>query len=629
MPARAAAGVRRRALVAALVLGAGLLLADASPAGAHATLIGTVPAADAMLDAAPGAVELQFDEPVEVTDGAVQVFGPGGERVDRGTVDTDDGMTLRAPLDAGDTGTYTVAWRVTSEDSHTITGSFVFHHGTQTGAVTLADDDADAATTLAGGVGRWLALAGMLAAAGSAVLALLLPGRTGRGAAGRDGGQPASGAPAHGDAPGAPGPGDPPGSDHSAPGAPSLGDASGGVTTSLGDASGGVATSLGDAPAGGGVATLVPSAPQAPVATGSRALDPAAARLRALAAVGALTGAAGAAVALVAMLAESAGRGLGSAVSLVPDLAPDTRTGQLALARIALCLVAAGAVVVWRRSPLPALVPIAAALVTVSVAGHAWTAPDRAVAVASDVVHLGAVAVWAGGLLPLLVVLPVLGPDARRRVATRFSTLAVVAVAVVALSGTVSGWQQVRTLDALTSTTYGRLLLAKVAGLAVLVALGWVNRTRLVPLVGRIVSPLRRSLRVEVAVAALVLAVTAALIHEPPARTAAPSGPYDTAATAEGGQVMTATVDPARAGSNDIHLYFFVGEYGEPLAVDAVQVTAGTDAVPPRRLQVTPVTTDHVTVAGASLPSAGTWTVEVTAVQAGEPLVFTFEVPIA
>jgi methionine-rich copper-binding protein CopC len=146
MPARAAAGVRRRALVAALVLGAGLLLADASPAGAHATLIGTVPAADAMLDAAPGAVELQFDEPVEVTDGAVQVFGPGGERVDRGTVDTDDGMTLRAPLDAGDTGTYTVAWRVTSEDSHTITGSFVFHNGTQTGAVTLADDDADAAS---------------------------------------------------------------------------------------------------------------------------------------------------------------------------------------------------------------------------------------------------------------------------------------------------------------------------------------------------------------------------------------------------------------------------------------------------------------------------------------------------
>ena len=98
MSARAAAGVRGRAVAAALVLGPGLLLGDAPPAGAHATLVGTVPAADAMLDAAPDVVELQFDEPVEVTDGAVQVFGPGGERVDRGTVDTDDGMTLRAPL---------------------------------------------------------------------------------------------------------------------------------------------------------------------------------------------------------------------------------------------------------------------------------------------------------------------------------------------------------------------------------------------------------------------------------------------------------------------------------------------------------------------------------------------------
>jgi hypothetical protein len=59
-----------------------------------------------------------------------------------------------------------------------------------------------------------------------------------------------------------------------------------------------------------------------------------------------------------------------------------------------------------------------------------------------------------------------------------------------------------------------------------------------------------------------------------------------------------------------------------------VQVTASTTDVPARRLQVTPVSTNHVTVAGASLPSAGTWTVEVTAVHAGEPLVFTFEVPI-
>ncbi|HEX6423917.1 MAG TPA: copper resistance protein CopC [Acidimicrobiales bacterium] len=621
MPARAAARPYGRALVAALVIGACLLVGNASPAGAHATLVGTVPAADAMVDAVPDAVELQFDEPVEVADDAVQVFGPGGQRVDRGVVETDDGMTLRAPLDAGDAGTYTVAWRVTSEDSHTITGSFVFHNGTETGAVALAGDEADAATAWAGGVGRWLSLAGMLAAAGAAALALLLPRRAGRDHVGGDGDAPAHGAWV--------GDGDPsPGATSLPPGDRTSGDGPPPGTTSDPDA---LAPGAGGHGAGG-VATLAPSPAPAHAVTRAPVLDPATARLRALAAAGALAGAAGAALALVAMLAERSGRGLGGAVSLVTDMAPDIRTGQLALVRIALCLLAAaaaGAVALWRRSPLPALVALAAALVTISLAGHAWTAPDRAVAVTSDVAHLGAVAVWAGGLLPLLAVLPVLGPDERRRVTTRFSALAVGAVAVVAASGTVSGWQQVRTLDGLTSTTYGRLLLAKVAGLGVLAVLGWVNRSRLVPLVGRAVSPLRRSLGAEVAVAALVLAVTAALIHEPPARTAAPSGPYDTTATAESGQVVSATVDPATAGSNDIHLYFHAGVSGEPLAVDAVQVTAATSGVPPRSLQVTPVTTDHVTVAGASLPSAGTWTIEVTAVRAGEPLVFTFEVPIA
>src|SRR5918994_6365179 len=52
------------------------------------------------------------------------------------------------------------------------------------------------------------------------------------------------------------------------------------------------------------------------------------------------------------------------------------------------------------------------------------------------------------------------------------------------------GWEQVRTFDGLTSTTYGQLLLAKVGGFLALVAVGWANRSRLVPLAGRTVAPL-------------------------------------------------------------------------------------------------------------------------------------------
>jgi hypothetical protein len=85
-------------------------------------------------------------------------------------------------------------------------------------------------------------------------------------------------------------------------------------------------------------------------------------------------------------------------------------------------------------------------------------------------------------------------------------------------------------------------------------------------------------------------------------------------------------VDSALAGNKDIHLCF-LDSGGSPLAVDAAQVSA-TTAEPARRLPVTPVTADHVAVAGASLPSPGTWTIAVTAVRAGTPLDFTFEVPI-
>ena len=573
----------RTPLAAAAALAALVLVTGADPAGAHATLVGTAPGADEVLESPPEAVELRFDEPVETVEGAVRVFGPDGDRVDTGAIaESDGGATLRAPVDGDARGTYTVSWRVTSEDSHTLTGSFVYHLGTRTGA-TDVDGGQSTATAVVGGAGRWLGFAGALTAVGAAVVALLARRRP---RADRD----AATSP-KGDGPGA----------SPEPLAGGAGDLAGSALST---------------------ATLAP-----PVAAGTVAADLADARLRMLVLVGAAAGVVGAAVALVAMVAESAGRNAYDAIALVDDVTPDTRTGQLALARIGLGLVAVAAAAVpglWRRTPVPVLVATAASLVTVTVAGHAWTAPNRAVAVVSDLAHLGAVAVWTGGLLALLVALPLVAD--RVALATRFSALALGAAAVVAVTGTVSGWQQVRTLDALTSTAYGRLLLAKVVGFVVLVGLGWVNRSRLLPLVARTVGPLTRSLRVEVVVAAVVLGLTAALIHQAPAR-ATVTEPFQTTVSGEEA-TLDLTVDPATAGPNDLHLYFLDAAGTAPQPVDAVEVTASTTDVAPRRLPVTPVSTNHVTVAGASLPSAGPWTIEVTAIQAGVPLVFTTEVPI-
>lgn len=537
-PRRWAAVVLRSAAACMAVAGlatAGVALAGpAAPAGAHATLQGTVPAADQLLDTPPEAVELRFDEPVETVEGAVEVYGPDGERVDEGRTETAEGGTVvRAPVDSEAEGTYTVAWRVTSEDSHTLDGSFVYHLGRETGAVAI-DDGSSTGLDVVGGAGRWLGFAGTLAAAGAALLALLLL---------RD---PAEGT--------------------------------------------------------------------------------ARARLGTFAGVTALAGVVGVAISLVATLADSAGRGFFAAVGLVPDLAWGTRSGQLAIIRIGLGLLVAVAALarpLWRATPALAAGAALGSLVVASLAGHAWTAPARAVAVTADVAHLSALALWVGGVAALLVALPV--ASERLRLAARFSTLAFGAVAVVVVSGTVSAYQQVRTFDALFSTGYGQLLVAKVLVFTPLLVLGYANRAHLIPLIERTAAPFTRSLRAEVAVAGAVLALTASLIHQPPARATA-TGPYDTTVTTEQGR-MDATVDPAQAGANDIHLFFYDPQ-GLDLAVDAVQVTAATEGVPARRLTVTPILPNHVIVTGASLPSPGAWTIEVTAVVEGEPLVFTFEVPI-
>src|ERR671911_777166 len=166
--ARTSVGV----LAGVLLASALALLAGADPAVAHATLVGTVPSADVVIDAVPELVELRFDEAVEVVDDAVRVFGPDGDRVDLADVEVDDGgAMLRAPIEADTEGTYTVAWRVTSEDSHALSGSFVFHVGARTGAADIGDED-NATTEVAGGVGRWLGFARTFVAVGAAALAL-------------------------------------------------------------------------------------------------------------------------------------------------------------------------------------------------------------------------------------------------------------------------------------------------------------------------------------------------------------------------------------------------------------------------------------------------------------------------
>jgi len=148
------------------------LVVLARPAGAHATLLSTEPVADNRVDTTPTAVELRFSEPVAVTDGGLRVFAPGGGgRADRATQRVENGHVLRAELNDAGIGTYTVAWRVTSDDGHTITGSFVFHVRTVTGEAAITEEATSSGIGVAGFVGRWSAFSGTLLLAGALTIA--------------------------------------------------------------------------------------------------------------------------------------------------------------------------------------------------------------------------------------------------------------------------------------------------------------------------------------------------------------------------------------------------------------------------------------------------------------------------
>jgi copper transport protein len=162
--------VLRAAVGAAIVV---LVLAGAPAAvSAHATLESTNPDVDSTIDSLPDRVELVFSEPVTALPGSVQVYGPDGERVDDGAPRRgDDGGAVDVGVVAAGQGTYTVSWRVTSDDGHTISGSFVFHVGARTGAADLAEVGSSRSTAVTAWLARVLFAAGIAGVVGVAVVA--------------------------------------------------------------------------------------------------------------------------------------------------------------------------------------------------------------------------------------------------------------------------------------------------------------------------------------------------------------------------------------------------------------------------------------------------------------------------
>lgn len=573
-----------RASAARIALRSGILIAVLmavlvglqTPAGAHAVLIETDPGFDRVVDNAPQRVTLRFSEPVEIALGAIRVYRGDGERVDTGSVQQPEPSSITIELQPNlERGTYTTTWSAISADSHPIRGAFVWHvraPGPQRAGI--ADDvlGSGAVEEALFGVARAATFGGLLLLAGASAFGALLWRRPGR--------------------------------------------------------------SLEDRP---------------PEIEGKFAR-----RWRILVLASALTVGISTLAGLVLQTATAAGVSIAQALN--PELLGEvlaTRYGRAALLRLGILFAfAVGLFVSGRRGaartskvrsasvgaastndgPSPTILVAAGAallvlMATPGLAGHAATVDPVIVSVAIDALHLTAAGVWIGGLTTLLLAAfpstSDLGETERTRtlapVVARFSDVAVIAVAVVVFSGVYRALDEVATLEGLTGTSYGLTLLAKIAIVLIVVALGAVNNRVFKPRISSAAASatgsgalwkLRRTVTVEVGLAVVVVAVTALLVNLPPARSEVESGRPLVTDVRIGDNNLNVLVDPARVGENIVHLTA-TRPSGAPMDVRGMTVRFELPArdIGPLVARGRKLAPGHYVVQGHQLSVAGEWRV--------------------
>ncbi|MEO7070373.1 MAG: copper resistance protein CopC [Nostocoides sp.] len=156
-----------------------------------------------------------------------------------------------------------------------------------------------------------------------------------------------------------------------------------------------------------------------------------------------------------------------------------------------------------------------------SFAGHAGQGSMVLLWSTVDAAHLAAAGIWVGGLILLATVLwrragASADTDPAGLVVRRWSVVAASAVAVLVVTGVAQGLREVGGWAALAQTAYGRILLAKVAGLVLMLGVAFVTRRR----VARGPRSPGRSVAVEAGLGVAVLALAAVLTSTVPARQA-------------------------------------------------------------------------------------------------------------
>jgi copper transport protein len=577
---------------AALIAVALVLVIAPSSAMAHAVLESTEPLSGSTTKQPVEEVVFKFSEPVEGSFGAIRVFDRRGARIDQGEVFHPGGRgpELGVRLKRGvPKGSYTATYRVISADSHPVAGGLVFSYGkaSPTGAsvsqLLSQQGSSGRVTDLVFGAAKAMQYGAIAAAVGAVFFLLVIYLRA-------------------------------------------------------------LASTAG---AGG---------------AWREASEAFARRLRSVLliviAVGIVSGAAG----IVLQGAKAAGVSFWDALDrqIVEDVL-DTRFGTVwgirTLVWAGFGAVLLGSLSAARRPVLrpasvgatglaqPRLGPVWLALLALplgflvispALAGHASLEKPTWVLVPSDAVHVLAMSIWAGGLASLLFVLRAATQrlevaDRTRLLAatlSRFSPWAFACVIALLVTGLVQSWFLIGFFDEpsrLLDTPFGRAALIKFALLAgPLVALGAYNQRRLVPRLRELAAAghnpgatgfaLRRSLRVEVVLIMGALAATAALTTYAPADYA-PSGPVSKTASL-GPADLQLTVDPARVGPNEMHVYLIDKQNGtqyDKVKEMNVDLSLPAERLGPLKADVRKAGPGHYVMNGALFGVSGEWDVKMSA----------------
>jgi putative copper export protein len=204
------------------------------------------------------------------------------------------------------------------------------------------------------------------------------------------------------------------------------------------------------------------------------------------------------------------------AEALPKNLAPfELKMGMLTLAFLGFALIRASSSVGWTLAAIGILVAVLQPVYTGKLAGKV------------NAVHILAASTWLGTLLVLTLIgirgvirSTTAGTQRAQLIAdlvNSFSPLALIAASIVAITGATTAWLHLKRISSLWTTSYGLALDIKLVFVLIVLVLGAWNWRRVRPSLGGEGSELtiRRSARMELAFAALVLIATSVLVSLP------------------------------------------------------------------------------------------------------------------